>query len=118
MAKIPEMTQTQEGQFWETHDATDYLDEMVAVEVTAGPRPQNKCSVCGKVMLSREVDVNLASGQVQLRQLRQLYCPNEHETRLADEAQRLVDAIEAVLRLAWIHTQPSQKGLSIANVDR
>ncbi len=118
MAKIPEMTPTQEGQFWETHDATDYLDEMVAVEVTVGPQPQNKCNVCGKVMLSHEVDVNLATGKVQLRQLRQLYCPDEHESRLADEAQRLVDAIEAVLRLASIHTHPAQKDLSSANVDR
>ncbi len=117
MSKIPKMTRRQEGEFWKTHDATDYLDEMAPVEVTVGPRPQNKCNVCRKIMLSRDVDVNLAAGKVQLRQLRQLYCPDEHETRLADEAQRLVDAIEAVLRLAWIHTHPSQKGLSSANVD-
>ncbi len=89
MADIPEMTRSQEGEFWETHDATDYLAEMMAVEVTVGPRPQNKCYECKKVMLSRNVDLNLASGQVQLRQLRQLYCPEGHETRLAEELTKL-----------------------------
>jgi len=117
MAKIPEMTRTEEGAFWETHDATDYLDDMVAVDVTTGPRPQNNCPACGKIMLSRTVDVNLAAGRVQLRQLRQLYCPDGHETHLADESQRLVDAIDAVLRLAWTLPPPSQKEVSLTNVE-
>ncbi len=31
-----------------------------------------------------------------------LYCPEGHETRLSPEAQRLADAIEAVLRLSRV----------------
>jgi len=72
---IPEMTRAQEAKFWETHDATDYLDETEPVTVTVGPRPRNRCSVCGEVLLSRYVDIELAGGRAQLRQLRQLYCP-------------------------------------------
>ena len=85
------MTRAQEAKFWETHDATDYLDEMEPVTVTAGPRPRNRCSVCSQVMLSRYVDIDLAGGRAQLRQLRQLYCPAGHESRLAPEAQRLAE---------------------------
>ena len=96
------MTRAQEAKFWETHDATDYLDEMEPVTVTAGPRPRNRCSVCSQVMLSRYVDMDLAGGRAQLRQLRQLYCPAGHESRLAPEAQRLADAMEAVLRLSFV----------------
>ena len=102
MTSIPEMTRAQEGRFWDTHDATDYLDEMDPVTVTVGPRPRNRCSVCGRVLLSRYVDMGLAGGRAQLRGLRQLYCPDEHEARLVPEAQRLVDAVEAVLRLTWV----------------
>ena len=70
------MTRAQEARFWETHDATDYLDEMEPVTATVGPRPRNRCSTCGQVMFSRYVDVDLAGGRAQLRQVRQLYCPD------------------------------------------
>jgi hypothetical protein len=102
MTSIPEMTRGQEARFWETHDATDYLDEMEPVTMTIGPRPRNRCSVCARVLLSRYVDVSLAGDRAQLRGLRQLYCPDGHETRLAPEAQRLADAVEAVLRLTLV----------------
>jgi len=102
MTNIPEMSRSEEAEFWKTHDATDYLDEMEPVTVIRGPRPRNRCSVCDRVMLSRYVDVDLAGGRVQLRRLRQLYCPVGYESRLAPEAQRLVDAIEAVLRLTLV----------------
>jgi len=96
------MTRAQEARFWETHDATDYLDEMEPVTVTVGSRPRNHCSVCGQVLLSRYVDIDLAGGRAQLRRLRQLYCPAGHESRLAPEAQRLADAVEAVLSLTIV----------------
>ncbi len=102
MATIPQMTRAQEGKFWETHDAADYLDEMEHVTAATGPRPQNRCSKCSRTLLSRYMDIDLADGQVQLRKLRQLYCPEGHETRLSPEAQRLADAIEAVLRLSRV----------------
>ena len=111
MTGMPEMTRDQEAKFWETHDATDYLDEMEPVTVTVGPRLRNRCSVCDQVLLSRYVDIELAGGRAQLRQLRQLYCPAGHESHLAPEAQRLADAVEAVLRLTLVpvgagpHTQ-------------
>lgn len=109
MTNIPEMTRAQEAKFWEMHDASDYLDEMEPGTVTVGPRPRNRCSVCDRVMLSRYVDVDLAGGRVQLRRLRQLYCPAGHETRLAPEAQRLVDAVEAVLRLTLVPVAAGQR---------
>jgi hypothetical protein len=102
MDKLPTMSRVEESKFWETHDATDYLDAMESVSVTVGPRPRNRCPKCKKTLLSRYVDVNLADDRVQLRGLRQLYCPDGHESRLAPEAQRLVDAIEAVMRLTWV----------------
>ena len=46
------------------------------------------------------VNVETSLGRAIIRDLRELYCPDEHESRLSPEAQRLVDAIEAVLRLA------------------
>jgi len=103
------MTRAQEAKFWETHDATDYLDEMEPVTVTVGPRPQNRCSVCCQVMLSRYVDIDLAGGRAQLRQVRQLYCPDRHESRLSPEAQRLADAMEAVLRLSFVPVGAGQR---------
>jgi hypothetical protein len=109
MISIPEMTRVQEAKFWETHDATDYLDEMESVTVTVGPRPRNRCSVCSQVMLSRYVDMDLAGGRAQLRQVRQLYCPDGHESRLAPEAQRLADAVEAVLRLTLVPVGAGQR---------
>jgi len=109
MTSIAEMTRAQEAEFWETHDATDYLDEMEPVTVTVGPGPQNRCSVCGRTLLSRYVDVDLADGRVKLRGLRQLYCPVGHETRLAPEAQRLANAVEAVLRLTLVPVGAGQR---------
>ena len=109
MTTIPRMTRAQEARFWETRDATDYLDEMESVTVTVGPRPRNRCSVCSQVLLSRYVDMDLAGGRAQLRQLRQLYCPDGHESRLAPEAQRLVDAVEAVLRLSVVPVGSGQR---------
>jgi hypothetical protein len=108
------MTRAQEAEFWETHDATDYLDEMEPVTVTVGPRPQNQCSVCSQVLLSRYVDIDLAGGRAQLRQLRQLYCPAGHESRLAPEAQRLVDAVEAVLRLSLVPAGTEQRAQKVS----
>ena len=60
-------------------------------------------------MLSRYVDVDLAGGRAQLRQVRQLYCPDGHESRLAPEAQRLADAVEAVLRLTLVPVGAGQR---------
>ena len=108
MNSIPEMTRAQEAKFWETHDATEYLDEMEPVTVVVGPRPQNHCSVCDQVLLSRYVDIDLAGGRAQLRRLRQLYCPAGHESRLAPEAQRLANAIEAVLCLTLVPVSAGQ----------
>ena len=99
MSKLPDMSREQEAEFWKTHDSTDFLENYEAVTVTRGKRPEQKCAHCGKRLLSRYVDVEVASGWVVMRQLRELYCPDAHESRLTPEAQRLVDAIEAVLRL-------------------
>ena len=66
-------------------------------------------SLCGQVMLSRYVDLDLAGGRAQLRQVRQLYCPDGHESRLAPEARRLADAVEAVLRLTLIPVGAGQR---------
>ncbi|MCX6031432.1 MAG: hypothetical protein NT169_19305 [Chloroflexi bacterium] len=108
MDKLPTMSRVEEGKFWETRNATDYLDATQPVSVTVGPRPRNRCPKCEQTLLSRYVDVSLADGRAQLRGLRQLYCPDGHETRLAPEAQRLVDAIEAVLHLTWVPIGASQ----------
>ena len=108
MITIPKMARAQEARFWETHDATDYLDEMQPMTATVGPTPRSRCSECGQMMLSRYVDIDVAGGRAQLRQLRQLYCPDGHESCLAAEAQRLVDAVEAVLRLSLVPVSTGQ----------
>ena len=100
MAKIPAMTRGEEQQFWESHDATDFLEDMEPVAVTRMPRPDSGCFVCGETMRSRYVDFEIADKRLQLRRTRELYCPNGHESRLAPEDQRLVDVLEAVSRLA------------------
>jgi hypothetical protein len=105
---MPEMTRTQEAKFWETHDATDYLDEMEPVAVTLGPPPRHRCAVCGQVLLSRYVNIDVAGGRAQLRELRQLYCPTGHDIHLAPESQRLTEAIEAVLRLTLVPVSAGQ----------
>jgi len=100
MSKLAEMSRDEEREFWGTHSSADYWNEMESVELVRGPRPKNRCATCGNIMVSRYVDVELAGGRVVLRGVRQLHCREEHETHLAPEAQRVVDAIEAVLRLA------------------
>lgn len=97
MAKLPEMSRKEEQELWETQSSADYADilpwdDMEPVELVTGPRPDNRCVTCGEIMLSRYVDVELAGGRVVLRGLRQLYRHKGHETRLASEAQRVVDA--------------------------
>lgn len=106
MEKIPKMTRQEEAKFWETHDATDYLDDSEPVEVKMGPRPQNRCQVCGDVLLSRYTDVELAAGRAVLRGLRELYCRQGHETCLAPEAKRIVNAVKAVLDLVPDFARP------------
>lgn len=64
MTHILQMTRSQEAEFWETHDATDYLDTMEPVTLTTGSRPSNHCSVCGRVLLSRYVDVYFTRAQL------------------------------------------------------
>ena len=99
MAKLPEMTRSEEAEFWKTHDSTDFMDEFESVELLKTPKPEGRCFQCQKVMRSRYVNVETSSGRATIRDLRELYCPDGHESRLSPEAQRLVDAIEAVLRL-------------------
>jgi len=98
--KLPEMTREEEAGFWVDHDATDYLDEFKPVALARGPKPTNLCSQCQKVLLSRYIDVEVGHGQVVVRNVRELHCPDAHEKRLAPEAQMLVEALEAVVRLA------------------
>jgi hypothetical protein len=61
------------------------------------------------MITSFSVEVDLAGGLAQLRRLRQLYCPDGHESRLAPEAQRLADAVEAVLRLTLVPVGAGQQ---------
>jgi hypothetical protein len=93
------MTRQEEAEFWKTRDATDYLDDSEPVEVEMGPHSQNHRRVCGDVLLSRYIDVELAAGRAVLRGLRELYCRQGHETRLAPETKRIVNAVKAVLDL-------------------
>jgi len=55
------------------------------------------------------VDIDLAGGRAQVRQVRQLYCPAGHESRLSPEAQRLADAVEAVLHLTLVPVGARQR---------
>jgi hypothetical protein len=114
MDKLPTMSRVEEGEFWETHDATDYLDATQSAALTVGARPHNRCSACKKTLLSRYVDVTVAGGRAQLRQLRQLYCPDGHESRLAPEAQRLADAVEAVMHLSPAPAGATRRSQAVA----
>jgi hypothetical protein len=100
MSKLPDMSREEEAEFWKTHDATDFFADYEPTTMSRGKRPKHKCTNCGKRLLSHYVDVEVASGWVVMRQMRELYCPDSHESRLAPESQRLVDAIAAVVRLA------------------
>ena len=105
MAKIPEMSVEEEALFWDTHDATDYLDDMEPVEVEIDPSVKSprdlspRCPVCDDVLLSRYVDVEVAGGRATLHGLRELYCREGHITRLAPEAEEIVRRVEEVLRM-------------------
>lgn len=103
MAKLPGMTREEEAEFWKTHSAVDYLDDMEPVEVEFHPSIKSardlspRCEVCDDVLLSRYIDVDIAEGRVTLNGLRQLYCRQGHTKRLAPEAERLVEKITADL---------------------
>jgi len=61
------MSREEEAEFWKTHDSTDFLENYKAVTVTRGKQPQHKCAHCGKRLLSRDVDVEVASGWAVMR---------------------------------------------------
>ncbi|NUM45470.1 MAG: hypothetical protein HUU38_12265 [Anaerolineales bacterium] len=94
------MTREEETQYWETHDSTDYLEAFEPVTFARAPKPNLHCSQCQKIFLSRYIDVEISNGQVVVRHIRELYCPDSHEKRLSLEAQMLVNALEAVVKLA------------------
>lgn len=100
MPKLANMSREEEAEFWKTNDSTDFLDNYEATTLIRGKRPTHKCSSCGKRLLSHYVDVKVAAGRVVMRQMRELYCPDSHESYLASESQRLVNAVEAVMDLA------------------
>ncbi len=97
--KLSRMTREEEAAFWETHSSADYWNDSESVEIELGPRPHNTCPVCGRILLSRFVDVDVSDGRAILRGMRELYCPQDHKVRLAPEAQQVIGAIEAVLQL-------------------
>ncbi len=104
MAKLPEMTREEEAEFWKTHSSVDYLDGMEPVEVELDPgikSPRDlspRCSVCDDVLLSRDVDLDVAGGRATLHNLRQLYCRQGHTVKLAPEAEETVRKVETALQ--------------------
>ena len=92
-------SEKEEADFWASHDTADYFDMSTAEGLEPGTFQRSpRCSVDDSILLSRYVDVEVVSGRVVIRRLRQLYCRNGHkqETCLAPEAERRVRVIEAV----------------------
>jgi len=52
MVKLPEMTREEEAEFWKTHSAADYWDDMEEVDLKVHPRVKSprdlsrRCPVC------------------------------------------------------------------------
>lgn len=97
------MTREEEAQFWATHSSADYWEDLEEVSAKPNgdtekhPRRSPRCPVCGEVLLSRYVERETADGRATIHRLRELYCRQGHFARLADDAERVVRAVEKTL---------------------
>lgn len=98
---LPQLkTEAEEADFWASHDSTEYLDWDRGEWVVQAPLVRSsRCPVCGQVLLSRYVDVDVAGGRVTLHKMRELYCPQEHVVRLAPESEELIKRLSAFLEI-------------------
>lgn len=101
MTKLPKFKSIKEAaEFWDTHDTTEYFEDMEDVELSVkqerGQPLSPRCLHCGSVLFSRHIDHSVLNGRVTLHDLRQLYCPQCGKTQeLAPEAKALVEAVTA-----------------------
>jgi len=104
MTKLPEMTRAEEAEFWKTHSAADYWDDMEEVDLKVHPSVKiprdlsRRCPVCDDALLFRYLDRDSRDRQVTLH-LMQFYCRKGHYDQLASRSEKLSRAIEAVLDL-------------------
>lgn len=65
MAKIPKFKSDKEAaKFWDTHDSTDYLDELKEIKVKISPKLKQK--VKERAQLKKPVTLRLEPKQIEL----------------------------------------------------
>jgi hypothetical protein len=105
MAKLPEMTREEEAEFWKTHSAADYWEDMEEVDLRVHPSVKSprdlsrRCPVCDDVLLFRYRDREAAGGRATFHHLMEFYCRQGHGVWLSTKVAKEVRAIEAVLAL-------------------
>lgn len=101
MARLPRFKSIKEAaEFWDTHDTTEYFEDMDDVELSVGREKGQslspRCIHCGSMLLSRRIDLDVLDGRITLHDLCQLYCAKCGKTQeLAPEAEALVEAVTA-----------------------
>jgi hypothetical protein len=99
------MTREEEAEFWKTHSAADYWEDMEEVDLRVHPSVKSprdlsrRCPVCDDVLLFRYRDRDAADGRVTFHRLMEFYCRQGHGVWLSTKVAKEVRAIEAVLAL-------------------
>jgi hypothetical protein len=95
--KLPRFrSEDAEAAFWETHDFSEYLDELEEVQLEWAPDEDTYPS-CGATMNAEQFEVEVVEGLC-LRNLRRYRCPVCHTTQLAPESLARINHADSLIK--------------------
>jgi RNA polymerase subunit RPABC4/transcription elongation factor Spt4 len=95
--KLPRFrSEDAEAAFWETHDFSEYLDELEEVQLEWAP-DEDTCPSCGATMNAEQFEVEVVEGLC-LRNLRRYRCPVCHTTQLAPESLARINHADSLIK--------------------
>ncbi len=95
--KLPKFrSEQEEAAFWETHDLSDYLDELEEIQFEWAP-DEDTCPSCGAAMKPEQFEVELLEG-LYLRNLRRYRCPVCQTVQLTPESLVHINQTDSLIR--------------------
>ena len=101
-----------EAAFWETHDFSEYLDELEEVQLEWAP-DEDTCAKCGAAMKVEQFEVEVVEGLC-LRNLRRYRCPVCQTTQLAPESLARINHVDSLIKRFGLAGLLLQKELGTA----
>lgn len=95
--KLPKFrSEQEEATFWETHDFSEYLDELEEVQLPWA-LDEDTCPTCGAAMQPEQFEVELLEG-LYLRNLRRYRCPVCQTVQLTPESLARINQTDSVIK--------------------